>query len=344
MVEQIKNLTALDTGTLSIPVDLATATPSLLNSHFRVVGTVTLIGNLNIAPSGTPSTNSVVVIDNEAAITAVAGVGDYIIFGQTIPYTIALKNFRAICIYNGSAWVVYVLVDRSDKIPFSELATLSSANILIGNASGVPTSVAVSGDITISASGAVTIGNSKVLNPMILSMDAAKLTGTVAAARIADTSLPSDKLSEMGLLDSAYSDVATTAVTSAETLYSFTVPGGTIATDGDGIEVTAYGSFAANANTKSITVKFGSNTYGVNGVTTAPNGVEFKAVFQVLKSGATSAVGFGEVSVGAVNQGVVASKGGITWASDADITIIGQNGTAAANDIVLSMVIVEQIR
>lgn len=344
MVEKITNITALNTGTLSIPVDLATASPSLLKNHYRVVGTQTLIGNLNIAPSGTPSTNSVVVIDNEASITAAAGVGDYIIFGQTIPYTIALKNFRAVCIYDGSAWVVYVLVDRSDKIPFAELATLSSANILVGNASGVPTSVAVSGDITISNTGVVTIGNSKVVNAMIDAMDASKLTGTIAAARLAAKSLESTKLSDVVLMDSKYSDTATTAVTTQETLYTHTITADSIANDGEGICVTAYGSFAGNANTKTIKFKFAGNAYVSNAVTTAPNGVNFKAEFQVLRSGATSAVGYGDLTVGAISQGIDNSKAGITWANDNDITIIGQNGTAAANDIILSMVIVKQIR
>ena len=344
MIEQIKNLTALNTGTISIPVDLATSAPSLLNNQYRVTGAVTLIGNLNIAPSGTPSTNSVVVIDNEALITAAAGVGDYIIFGQTIPYTIALKNFRAICIYNGSAWVVYILVDRSDKIPFAELATLSSANILVGNSSGVPVSVAVSGDITMSNTGTVTIGNAKVLDPMISAMDAAKLTGTVAAARLAAKSLASTKLSDVVLINSKYSDTGTTAVTTSETLYTYTVPGATFTNDGEGIEVIAYGSFAATANVKSVVAKFGTNTYAANSVTTSPNGVEFKIEFQVLRSGATSAVGFGEMTVGAIDQGVALSKGGITWANATDVTIVGTNGTAAANDIVLSLVIVKQIR
>jgi len=207
MVEQIKNLTALNTGTLSIPVDLATSAPSLLNNHFRVTGIVTLIGNLNIAPSGTPSTNSVVVIDNEAVITATAGVRDYIIFGKTVPYTIALKNFRAICIYNGSAWVVTFFISTEDgvidtdmikdlaiteakvadnSVTLAKMYELATGSVIFGNASNRPTalsvadstivigdsstglvSVAVSGDATIAKTGALTIATSAVTTAKI---------------------------------------------------------------------------------------------------------------------------------------------------------------------------------
>jgi hypothetical protein len=195
-----------------------------------------------------------------------------------------------------------------------------------------------------SNTGTVTIGNAKVLDPMISAMDAAKLTGTVAAARLAAKSLASTKLSDVVLINSKYSDTGTTAVTTSETLYTYTVPGATFTNDGEGIEVIAYGSFAATANVKSVVAKFGTNTYAANSVTTSPNGVEFKIEFQVLRSGATSAVGFGEMTVGAIDQGVALSKGGITWANATDVTIVGTNGTAAANDIVLSLVIVKQIR
>jgi hypothetical protein len=202
----------------------------------------------------------------------------------------------------------------------------------------------MSGDATISNAGVITIGAAKVLSAMIDTMDAAKLTGTIAAARISSGSLSSLKLSDIGRLNSQYSDTATTAVTTAETLYTYTLPGGTIATNGEGISVVAYGTFAANANTKSIVAKFGTNTYASNAITTAPNGTDFKMEFQVLRTGAAGAVGFGEAVVEAVNQGIIVSKGGITWANDTAVTIIGTNGTAAANDIVLSMVIVEQVR
>lgn len=335
-------LTVKTSGTDSIAVDLASATRIPLTSKIKVSGSAVLIGNYAIAPTGTPQLNAEIEIEWQASVTP--GAFSVTIYGQVVPAHLLTKEFIARATYDGSAWDVYFLVDRSSLIALTELANLTSAYIIVGNASNIPTAVAMSGDATITNAGVIAIGSSKVLNAMIDTMDAAKLTGTIAAARIASGSLSSLKLSDIGRLNSQYSDTATTAVTTAETLYTYTLPGGTIAANGEGISVVAYGTFAANANTKSIVAKFGTNTYASNAITTAPNGTDFKMEFQVLRTGASGAVGFGEAVVEAVNQGITASKGGITWANDTAVTIIGTNGTAAANDIVLSMVIVEQVR
>lgn len=335
-------LTVKTSGTDSIAVDLASATRIPLTSKLKVSGSAVLIGNYSIAPTGTPQLNSEIEIEWQASVTP--GAFSVTIYGQVVPAHLLTKEFIARACYDGSAWDVYFLVDRSALIALTELANLTSAYIIVGNASNIPTAVAMSGDATISNAGVIAIGNAKVLNAMINTMDAAKLTGTIAAARIAAGSLASTVLSDIGRLNSQNSDTATTAVTTAEILYTYTLPGATIANSGEGIRITAYGTCAANANTKAITAKFGTNTYASNAVTTAPNGSDFKIEFQVLRTGAASAVGYGEMVVETINQGITASKGGITWANDTDVTIIGTNGTAAANDIVLSMVIVEQIR
>lgn len=52
-------------------------------------------------------------------------------------------------------------------IAFSKLATLASGNILVGSVGGVATSVAMSGDATIIASGALTIANSAINNAKV---------------------------------------------------------------------------------------------------------------------------------------------------------------------------------
>jgi hypothetical protein len=52
-------------------------------------------------------------------------------------------------------------------IAFSKLASLPSARILVGNASNVPTAVAVTGDITITNAGVTAIGAAKVLQSML---------------------------------------------------------------------------------------------------------------------------------------------------------------------------------
>ena len=58
---------------------------------------------------------------------------------------------------------------------------------------------------------------------------------------------------------------APTTGTTAETLYTFTMPGGTLAVDGEAIRILAAFSFAANANNKSIVVNFGGTTISGTG-------------------------------------------------------------------------------
>jgi len=75
-------------------------------------------------------------------------------------------------------------VGASAAIAFSKLASLTSGNVLVGSASNVPTSVAVSGDATISNTGAVTIANSAVTNAKVsasAAIDFSKLASLTSA-------------------------------------------------------------------------------------------------------------------------------------------------------------------
>ena len=64
--------------------------------------------------------------------------------------------------------IVNADINSSAAIDFSKLASLTSANILVGNVSNVATSVGVTGDVTITNSGVTAIGSGKVTSTMIL--------------------------------------------------------------------------------------------------------------------------------------------------------------------------------
>jgi hypothetical protein len=64
----------------------------------------------------------------------------------------------------GSGVIVDADVNASAAIAFSKLASLTSGNILVGNGSNVATSVAMSGDITISNAGVTAIGSGVIVN------------------------------------------------------------------------------------------------------------------------------------------------------------------------------------
>lgn len=86
--------------------------------------------------------------------TAVAMTGD-----------IAITNTGVTSIQAGA--IVNADINAAAAIAFSKLATLASGNILVGSAGGVATSVAMSGDVTISNAGVTAIGAGKVLLAML---------------------------------------------------------------------------------------------------------------------------------------------------------------------------------
>lgn len=55
-------------------------------------------------------------------------------------------------------------ISASAAIAFSKLAALTDGNILVGNGSNVPTSVAMAGDITIDNAGTTAIGSGVIVN------------------------------------------------------------------------------------------------------------------------------------------------------------------------------------
>lgn len=78
----------------------------------------------------------------------------------------------------GSGSIAVANIQRSNDIP-----NLPSANLWVGNASGVPTAVTMSGDVTNSNTGAVTINNSAVTYAKIQNVSAAsRLLGRGSAA------------------------------------------------------------------------------------------------------------------------------------------------------------------
>ena len=207
-VKNIQTITALSSGTLNVNVSKVPTSLIDTASVVRVIGTVTLSGNLNISPTGTPSKNTAIKILWEASVTITVG-NQVVIFGETVPDELAAKNFVAECVYDGAAWVVNILPDFAgvgiigeDRLAASSVTTakiadnsvelakmyeLATGSVIFGNASNRPTalsvadstivvgdsstglvSVAVSGDATLAKTGALTIASNAVTTAKIL--------------------------------------------------------------------------------------------------------------------------------------------------------------------------------
>jgi hypothetical protein len=108
--------------------------------------------------------------------------------GVAAPVTMSgdmtLSNAGVATIANGA--ITDAKVNASAAIAFSKLASLTSGNILVGSAGNVPTSVAMSGDATIIASGALTIANNAITTAKILNANVtlAKLAAGITPAAV----------------------------------------------------------------------------------------------------------------------------------------------------------------
>lgn len=96
----------------------------------------------------------------------------------TAARTITFPDATGTVVLAGNASIVNADISASAAIAFSKLASLTSGNILVGSAGGVATSVAVTGDVTISNAGVTAIATGAIVNADIN-----------ASAAIADTKL-----------------------------------------------------------------------------------------------------------------------------------------------------------
>lgn len=122
--------------------------------------------------------------------------------------------------------IVNADINTSAAIAHSKLATLTAGNLLIGNASNVPTSTAVTGDITISSSGVTAISSGVIVDADIN-----------ANAAIADTKLAT---------------ISTAGKVSGSAVTSGTIGGSTAISTSGNIGTTgtlAVGQASAAANT-----------------------------------------------------------------------------------------------
>ena len=134
-----------DTYTLTIS-DLGVSTPSSGS-----VTNASVAANAAIAFSklATLTSGNILVGSSANVPTSVAVTGD-----------ITVSNTGVTAIASGA--IVNADVNASAAIAHSKLAPMSSGNILVGSSGTVPTSVAVTGDITVSSSGVTAIANDAV--------------------------------------------------------------------------------------------------------------------------------------------------------------------------------------
>ena len=132
-------------------------------------GTVT--GNLEIGTAGSLSFEGSTANAFETTIAVV---------DPTADRTITLPNENGTVIVSGNASIVNADINASAAIAYSKLAALTSGNILVGNSSNVATSVAMSGDVTITNAGVAAIASNVIIDGDI------SASAEIAVSKLAD--------------------------------------------------------------------------------------------------------------------------------------------------------------
>ena len=183
----IKSYNMVSTGSITIPVDLATSTPDVVYEDNIITGSVTLAATVSVVAGGTPTKGQKIRIYWDA--TVAPATFDVNVLGTNLP-TNAIKGGKFVieCLYDGTAWIrdirAVTLEDNSvvttaiadNNVTNDKLADMTRGTIKVGGTANAPTdldektsgqilvgdgtdvaSVAVSGDATLASSGALTI-------------------------------------------------------------------------------------------------------------------------------------------------------------------------------------------
>lgn len=148
-------------------------------------------------------------------------------------------------------------------------------------------------------------------------------------------------------LFSAFTSVGTDAATTEKTLQTYTLPGGTLATNGQAVRVIVRGKYASTSRSRQLRLYFGATVVTFMSSTTASAfNVTLEAI--IMRTGATTQIGFGPSRAGASNTTSVGfdfieyNDPAETLASDVIIKVTGQVAVGAvANDITCDCVMVE---
>lgn len=127
----------------------------------------------------------------------------------------------------------------------------------------------------------------------------------------------------------------------ADDLMTFSIPGGTLERDGDSIRVWFGGITAANGNTKTVALSFGSQSIG-NVVNGALSGGTWGGVLTVIRTGAATQLAYFNSSDTAGNNAVTRTATPTETLSGAVVVkVVGTSAASADNDVVQQFMVVE---
>ncbi len=149
-----------------------------------------------------------------------------------------------------------------------------------------------------------------------------------------------------GTIEINTTQVGTGANTTETDLWSYSLPANTLNADGRTLRVTVSGDNAANANAKTVRFYFGATSVFISNAATT-NPASWAATYLITRTGASAQLLLRAVSIygaGAVVANPVTSTPAEVSSGAIVMKITGQNGIAAANDIVFKGALVEVVK
>lgn len=115
-------------------------------------------------------------------------------------------------------------------------------------------------------------------------------------------------------------------------LHIYTIPASHFNVNNRAIRLTAWGVFTANANTKTIRVRFGGGTaIVVNAVTAAPNGSRWRVTVTVMRTSSGNQELFWESMVALLHEAVNRQAQTETDTNAITFKVTGQSGTGSSD-------------
>ena len=168
----------------------------LVGSAGNVATAVSVTGDVTISNTGVTAIAAGVIVNADISGSAAIDFSKLasltsgnILVGSAgnVPASVAMSGDATIiasgALTIANSAITNAKVSASAAIDFSKLAALASGNVLVGSAGNVATSVAMSGDVTISNAGVAAIGANKVLSSMLSPLVEKYVTVTMSAAQ-----------------------------------------------------------------------------------------------------------------------------------------------------------------
>ncbi len=344
--------TSIDSGEISLALLTSLHDISAMaDTHYMITGTETLLSNYVLTFSGNLFEGMFVRIDWKALCTPSGFTAT--ICGEVIPSSFLSKLFYLECYYNGASWEVNMFIDTT------QTSVIDGGSLIDGTVGNIKIVDLAASKLT-----------GTVSDAQIAAMNANKLTGSIDPARYANNTIPAaaianssltatqladgavtlPKIASTGTLHVDATGAATTAVTTEETLSSYSLAANIVPSTGKGIKVKGAFTFAANSHVKTVKLKINGQTIynSATAVTTdvSPNDARLYFQFDLIRTGATTAKVMGFSLMSALITDTAPGVGtvtGLDFTAIQPILWTGQNGTATANDIVFELGSVELI-